>query len=110
MRSIRFAFTDASLCIDMEVWQQHFLRKVERLRFMKNKNFSSASQGSPKALPALYPPFLKRFAWWSRCRASFKKGREAATLLNGSPVLKSVSLYYLYTPDRKPRICFGPML
>ncbi|WP_421403366.1 hypothetical protein [Agrobacterium fabrum] len=47
---------------------------------MKNKTFSSASQGSPKALPALYPPLPKWFAWSLRCRASFKKGKEAATL------------------------------
>ncbi|CVI63251.1 hypothetical protein AGR9A_Lc40292 [Agrobacterium salinitolerans str. Hayward 0363] len=59
-RSIRVAFADASLCIDMEVWQQQFSRKVERLRIMKNKTFSSALQGSPKALPTLYPPLPKK--------------------------------------------------
>ncbi|WP_286172277.1 hypothetical protein [Rhizobium sp. UGM030330-04] len=57
MRSIRVAFADASLCIDMEVWQQQFFRKVEERKFMKNKTFSSAFQGSPKALPAHYAPF-----------------------------------------------------
>ncbi|NSY08861.1 hypothetical protein G6L84_20260 [Agrobacterium tumefaciens] len=81
MRSIRFAFTDASLCIDMEAWQQHFLWKFEQLRVMKNNTFSSASRGSPKALPAHCPSFMNGFTWSLRCRASFKKGRGAATLL-----------------------------
>lgn len=31
MRSIRFAFADASLCIDMEAWQQQFFRKLNSL-------------------------------------------------------------------------------
>ncbi|WP_035223684.1 MULTISPECIES: hypothetical protein [Agrobacterium tumefaciens complex] len=80
MRSIRFAFADASLCIDMEAWQQQFFRKVEQLNVMKNKTFPSAPIGSPKALRALFAPFMNGFAWSLRCRASFKKGREAATL------------------------------
>ncbi|PTV74012.1 hypothetical protein DBL06_15285 [Agrobacterium pusense] len=79
MRSIRVAFADASLCIDMEVWQQQFFRKVERLRVMKNKTFYSAFQGSPKGLPAHYGSFLNGFAWSSRWRATCKKGRGCNT-------------------------------
>ncbi len=49
MRSIRLGFAGASLCIDMEAWQQQFLRITEWLSVVENRPFPFAP-ASPRAL------------------------------------------------------------